>query len=218
MRETARLVMTGAIACAAAGIIGMGFGAGAQSGAARPTTPSREWPTYGHDPGGMRFSPLNQITPANVGQLEVAWVYHMKPPATPAPDGRAAGADPVTPDAGPRSWTRRLGLQLELGHAPRHQRDDVYRDAVLPGRGSRPEHRQGGVGVSAPVRQPVHARRRVLARRRADSAADRLRLERRQVVFAGREDREAQRGLRHQRRRRDRIPPRSCRGCLAPTG
>jgi quinoprotein glucose dehydrogenase len=44
--------------------------------------PSTEWPTYGHDPGGMRFSPLKQITPANVGQLKVAWVYHMKPAAS----------------------------------------------------------------------------------------------------------------------------------------
>ena len=30
---------------------------------------STEWPTYGHDSGGMRFSPLKQITPANVGTL-----------------------------------------------------------------------------------------------------------------------------------------------------
>ena len=41
-------------------------------------TKSTEWPTYGHDPGGMRFSPLKQITPANVGRLQRAWVYHMK--------------------------------------------------------------------------------------------------------------------------------------------
>ena len=30
-------------------------------------------------PGGTRYSPLTQITPANVSQLKVAWVYHMKP-------------------------------------------------------------------------------------------------------------------------------------------
>jgi quinoprotein glucose dehydrogenase len=51
---------------------------------------SKEWPTYGHDPGGMRFSPLTQITPANVSQLKVAWVYHMRPPGPLAPAGRAA--------------------------------------------------------------------------------------------------------------------------------
>lgn len=42
--------------------------------------PANEWPTYGHDPGGKRFSPLKQITAQNVGQLKVAWVYHMRPP------------------------------------------------------------------------------------------------------------------------------------------
>jgi len=60
----------------------------AQSSAPAPIA-SKEWPTYGHDPGGMRFSPLTQITPANVGQLQVAWVYHMKPSAPAA--GEAAG-------------------------------------------------------------------------------------------------------------------------------
>jgi quinoprotein glucose dehydrogenase len=37
------------------------------------------WPMPGRDPGGTRFSPLTQITPANVSQLKIAWVYHMKP-------------------------------------------------------------------------------------------------------------------------------------------
>jgi quinoprotein glucose dehydrogenase len=37
------------------------------------------WPMPGRDPGGTRYSPLTQITPANVNQLKVAWVYHMKP-------------------------------------------------------------------------------------------------------------------------------------------
>src|SRR4051812_24788618 len=40
---------------------------------------SNEWPTYGHDPDGHRFSPLTELTPANVSQLQVAWVYHMRP-------------------------------------------------------------------------------------------------------------------------------------------
>ena len=35
----------------------------------------------GRDPAGTRFSPLTQITPANVSRLKVAWVYHMKPGA-----------------------------------------------------------------------------------------------------------------------------------------
>lgn len=39
-----------------------------------------EWPTYGHDYGDTRFSPLAQITPANVAALRPAWTYHMRPP------------------------------------------------------------------------------------------------------------------------------------------
>src|SRR6187455_3325535 len=84
--------MTMLSACAAAAVMSVGYGVLAQSA---PKAPSKEWPTYGHDAGGMRFSPLTQITPANVGGLEVAWTYHMKPPAppptTPAPQGRGRG-------------------------------------------------------------------------------------------------------------------------------
>lgn len=35
-----------------------------------------DWPCYGHDPGGMRYSPLAQINRTNVSGLKVAWVYH----------------------------------------------------------------------------------------------------------------------------------------------
>jgi quinoprotein glucose dehydrogenase len=34
------------------------------------------WPSYGHDPGGLRYSPLTQISRENVSQLKVAWVFH----------------------------------------------------------------------------------------------------------------------------------------------
>jgi quinoprotein glucose dehydrogenase len=34
------------------------------------------WPAYGHDPGGMRFSPLTEIDRANVARLGVAWTVH----------------------------------------------------------------------------------------------------------------------------------------------
>jgi len=38
-----------------------------------------DWPTYQHDPGGSRYSPLAQITRDNVASLKVAWAYHMRP-------------------------------------------------------------------------------------------------------------------------------------------
>jgi glucose dehydrogenase len=34
-----------------------------------------DWPSYGHDPGGMRFSPLKQINTGNVSKLAQAWTY-----------------------------------------------------------------------------------------------------------------------------------------------
>jgi len=34
------------------------------------------WPTYGGDPGGMRYTASSQITRANVSQLTVAWTFH----------------------------------------------------------------------------------------------------------------------------------------------
>lgn len=45
-----------------------------------PMAAAREWSTYGHDPGGQRFSPLTQLTPDNVARLKIAWTYHMRPP------------------------------------------------------------------------------------------------------------------------------------------
>ena len=35
-----------------------------------------EWRSYGHDPGGMRFSPLAEIDRGNVSRLVRAWTYH----------------------------------------------------------------------------------------------------------------------------------------------
>ena len=35
-----------------------------------------EWPYYGGDAGGSRYSPLSQIDRNNVSQLKVAWEYH----------------------------------------------------------------------------------------------------------------------------------------------
>ena len=35
-----------------------------------------EWPSYGGDAGGMRYSPLTQINRDNVSRLKVAWMFH----------------------------------------------------------------------------------------------------------------------------------------------
>src|SRR6478752_3349022 len=34
-----------------------------------------DWPSHDHDAGGQRYSPLKQITPANVATLQRAWTF-----------------------------------------------------------------------------------------------------------------------------------------------
>ena len=41
-----------------------------------PGSSSDDWPAYGHDLGGMRYSPLAQVNRENVSRLKVAWVFH----------------------------------------------------------------------------------------------------------------------------------------------
>jgi quinoprotein glucose dehydrogenase len=98
MKRLARTLL----AVGSALLIVSGAGALAQSNGSQSVDASKEWPTYGHDPGGMRFSPLTQITPDNVSQIKVAWVYHMRPAGVIAPAGRGgAGAPGETPDGAP---------------------------------------------------------------------------------------------------------------------
>ena len=61
-------------------------------GLALPLAAQTDWPTFGHDLAGTRFSPLRDITAANVSKLTRAWTYHMKtggPGASAADDARA---------------------------------------------------------------------------------------------------------------------------------
>jgi quinoprotein glucose dehydrogenase len=39
--------------------------------------PGDDWRYYGHDAGGMRYSPLTQINRENVATLKVAWTFHV---------------------------------------------------------------------------------------------------------------------------------------------
>src|ERR1035441_975599 len=42
----------------------------------QPVPQKGDWPTYGRDPGGARYSPLAQINTRNFIQLRRAWTYH----------------------------------------------------------------------------------------------------------------------------------------------
>src|SRR2546423_9257618 len=53
----------------------MSYGRGAGLPRARGET-ADGWSYYGHDAGGMRYSPLAQINRENVAKLKVAWTFH----------------------------------------------------------------------------------------------------------------------------------------------
>src|SRR5580700_2624277 len=57
----------------------------------------KDWPTFGHDLAGTRYSTLKQIDAKNVTRLVRAWTYHMTAGA-PAPV--AVAPAPGSSDAG----------------------------------------------------------------------------------------------------------------------
>src|ERR1700722_3475240 len=63
----------------AAVVVAVGFGVGrviARRGAvAHPRAPTGDWSAYGGDVEGTRYSPLTQISPANVATMRMAWTY-----------------------------------------------------------------------------------------------------------------------------------------------
>jgi len=109
-----------------------------------------DWPAYGRDAGGARFSPLTQITRANVASLQVAWTYHTgepdmaamshRPPAlevTPlvvdglmyisTPAGNIIALDPAT---GAERWRYDAGVNPHRGYSDFASRGvSFWRDA-----------------------------------------------------------------------------------------
>ena len=43
-----------------------------------------DWPSYGNDPGAMRYSPLRQIHADNVERLKLAWTFRTGKPGSEA--------------------------------------------------------------------------------------------------------------------------------------
>jgi quinoprotein glucose dehydrogenase len=58
------------------------LGASTGRGQTDNSGPVAGWANWGNTAGGLRYSPLTQITPENVGKLQVAWTYHMGPSVT----------------------------------------------------------------------------------------------------------------------------------------
>src|SRR5665213_2436296 len=70
-----------------------------------------EWPSYGLDPGGQRFSPLKQITPENVGHLKIAWTFRTGDAYQPK------NSKPTAFEATPLYIDGKLFLSTPLGRA-----------------------------------------------------------------------------------------------------
>ncbi len=60
---------------------------------------SSEWPMYGHDLAGTRYSPLTQINTKNVAKLTQVWSYRLQPAVEGggAPEGGQAPTSEATP-------------------------------------------------------------------------------------------------------------------------
>jgi quinoprotein glucose dehydrogenase len=92
MKKAIRMGGAAALVLACAGVL---------RSATQASDPSAgDWPAYGHDPGGMRFSPLSQITRENVSRLKMAWTVHtgdVSDTALPASRDRKRSAFENTP-------------------------------------------------------------------------------------------------------------------------
>ena len=171
-----------------------------------PLPAAREWPTYGHDRGGQRFSPLTELTPGNVGGLKIAWIYHMRPPGFtgsaggfPTMEGRgpggAVGDTPQTPARGGRG---RFGSGFRPGEDTPLVINGIMYIATPYSRVAAvdPVTGQELWSFHLPSGNPSTRGVEYWAGDGEHAAADRLRVERRQTLFAGCEDREAQPGVR----------------------
>ena len=63
-----------------------------------PVDRGTDWPYYGRDAGGTRFSPLTQITAANVESLTVAWTYRTRDSVTATSEEASLEVTPLVVD------------------------------------------------------------------------------------------------------------------------
>jgi len=125
--------------------------------------PVAGWPTYGADPGGRRYSPLEQIRPGNVEHLEEAWRIRTGDldAEPPPPEHMAFQATPIVVD-GLLVLPTPLGRILALDP---HTGEEVWRfDATVQGH-EYPEFTSRGVATWVDRRASPgdRCRRRIVA-------------------------------------------------------
>ncbi len=74
-----------------------------------PKTAGDDWPTYGGNPGGNRYSSLTQINSQNVARLQPAWTFDTGENNDPSGNGMAIQCQPIVVDG------------VLYGTTPRHQ-------------------------------------------------------------------------------------------------
>jgi membrane-bound PQQ-dependent dehydrogenase (glucose/quinate/shikimate family) len=72
----------GELLCAAIAWLAVGLAAGTARTASASDAAGADWRYYGGDAGGSHFTSLDQITPANVHNLQQVWSYQLDWPAT----------------------------------------------------------------------------------------------------------------------------------------
>ncbi len=80
--------------------------------AAAANAAGNDWPHYGRDAGGSRYSPLSQINASNLGRLEIAWQFRTGELGQGADD-----ADSLTFEATPVLWNGALYFSTAFGTA-----------------------------------------------------------------------------------------------------
>jgi quinoprotein glucose dehydrogenase len=115
---------------------------------------ANDWPNVGNDPGGMKYSPLTQVTPANVTQLRKAWSYDTGDPAL----GRGYAVTPIVINNVMYLPVRSTIVALEADSGTELWKSDL---SAIPGLGSAPS--AGGRGISYWPGTPEVAPRIVIA-------------------------------------------------------
>ena len=148
-----------------------------------PSTARGEWPTYGGDLAGSKYSPTDQINRDNFTKLKVAWrtkspdaVLSMSLPGWRRMDGRLQAGVRRAEPARPEALARRRGAvchQLQ-GDAADGRRHAVSELAAVARHGRRRQDRRGPLGLQPEKLRGRHddderavepARRRLLDRR-----------------------------------------------------
>ena len=142
-----------------------------------------EWPAYGHDPSGQRYSPLTQINPKNVSKLKLAWQYGIDSGAI----DNSAGESRADWNRSRADHGRRHSVHA---HRPSHHRRAGTRD------------RKGNLEIRSGQSGRAPARRHLLAGRQREPGRDLGGDQRRAADRAQRQDRQAGSGIRQGRLRR----------------